>query len=73
MNGHETADEKLKIVILDIRKYMIYLGVVGMGGSFEIKHLPMEKSIDNHPYWLITKLKYIKDRLNVAGQERKSK
>ena len=44
-----------------------------MGGGYEIKHLPLNKSIDDHPYWLIMKLTYIKDRINVASQERKPK
>ena len=44
-----------------------------MGGSYEIRHLPLSKSIDQHPYWMIVKLKYIKDRLNMAYQEKKPK
>ena len=60
-------------VISDIQRYVIYLGVAGMGGSYEIRHLPLNKSIDEHPYWMIVKLKYIKDRLNMAYQEKKPK
>ena len=44
-----------------------------MGGSYEIRHLPLSKSIDEHPYWQIVKLKYIKDRLITAYQEKKPK
>ena len=42
-----------------------------MGGSYEIRHLPLSRSMDEHPYWMIVKLKYIKDRLNIAYQEKK--
>ena len=73
VKGHETTEENLQKVISDIQKYTIYLGVAGMGGSYEIRHLPLSKSIDEHPYWQIVKLKYIKDRLNTAYQEKKPK
>ncbi|WP_256478849.1 hypothetical protein [Sebaldella sp. S0638] len=44
-----------------------------MGDRYEIKHLPLNTSIDNHPYWLVNKLKYILDRLNTACIENKPK
>ena len=73
VKGHKTIDEKINSVIWDIRKYMVYLGIAVMGGAYEIRHLPLTKSIDEHPYWLITKLVYIRDRLNTANQEGKTK
>ena len=73
VKGHKTIDKKIELIILDIKKYLIYLGIAGMCGAYEIRHLPRAKSIDEHPYWLITKLVYIRDRLNVANQEGKTK
>ena len=55
---------------------MVYLGIVsyGMAGTvYEIKHLPLGKSLDECPYWLVMKLNYIKDRLNIAKSEIKPK
>ena len=73
VKGHETTDEGLQKVISDIQRYVIYFGIAGMSGSYEIRHLPLSRSIDEHPYWMIVKLKYIKDRLNIAYQEKKPK
>ena len=51
----------------------MYLGLAGMGDRYEMKHLPLNRSIDEHPYWLVTKFEYILDRFNRACRENKPK
>ena len=60
----------------DISKYMNYLGIVSYGMSghcYEIKFLPLSKSYDDHPYWLIEKLEFIKEKVNTAMSEAANK
>ena len=63
----KTPDTKLLKIMRDISKYMNYLGIVSYGMSghcYEIKFLPLSKSYDDHPYWLIEKLEFIKEKVN---------
>ena len=55
---------------------MNYLGMVSIGmagGQYEIKFLPYSKSYDEHPFWLINKLEYIKNMVNKGLSEIKKK
>ncbi len=72
----KTPDTKLLKIMRDISKYMNYLGIVSYGMSghcYEIKFLPLSKSYDDHPYWLIEKLEFIKEKVNTAMSEAANK
>ena len=76
LKGHKTPDERLNRIISDISRYMNYLGMISLGmagGQYEIKFLPYSKSYDEHPFWLINKLEYIKNMLNKGLPEIKKK
>ena len=72
LKGHKTPEERLNRIISDISRYMNYLGMISLGmislgmagGQYEIKFLPYSKSYDEHPFWLINKLEYIKNMVN---------
>ena len=72
----KTPDTKLLKIMRDISKYMNYLGIVSYGRSgqcYEIKFWPLSKSYDDHPYWLIEKLEFIKEKVNTAMSEAANK
>ena len=74
--GQKTPDKDILEVIDDIMKYMNYLGLISLGmagGEYEIKFLPLSKSFDEHPYWIITKLVYIKGKINHGMKEANNK
>jgi len=69
----KTPNKIYDLYIEDISRYMRYFRFDGFNGSCNLQFLPLSRSYDEHPYWLIMKLEIILEIINKVNMEENKK